>query len=174
MLRYAARRLLQTVPTLLVISILTFLLVRLIPGDPAILIAGEEATPEALAGIRERLGLDRPLAEQYLIYLGSLVKGDLGQSIRSKQPVAGELAARIPATLELAVAAGILFTVLGVGLGVAAAVWRNRWPDHVIRVISLLGVSTPSFWLGAVLILVFAVRFRLLPDRIFTSFATAP
>jgi peptide/nickel transport system permease protein len=163
MLRYAARRLLQTVPTLLVISILTFLLVRLIPGDPAILIAGEEATPEALAGIRERLGLDRPLAEQYLIYLGSLVKGDLGQSIRSKQPVAGELAARIPATLELAVAAGILFTVLGVGLGVAAAVWRNRWPDHVIRVISLLGVSTPSFWLGAVLILVFAVRFRLLP-----------
>jgi peptide/nickel transport system permease protein len=163
MLRYAARRLLQTVPTLLVISVLTFLLVRLIPGDPAILIAGEEATPEALAGIRERLGLDRPLAEQYLIYLGSLVKGDLGQSIRSKQPVAGELAARIPATLELAVAAGVLFTALGVGLGVAAAVWRNRWPDHVIRVISLLGVSTPSFWLGAVLILVFSVRFRLLP-----------
>ena len=163
MLRYAARRLVQTVPTLLVISVLTFLLVRLIPGDPAILIAGEEATPEVLAGIRERLGLDRPLAEQYLIYLGGVVRADLGYSIRSKQPVARELAARIPATLELALAAGLLFAVLGTGLGVAAAVWRNRWPDHVIRVTSLLGVSTPSFWLGVVLILFFSVYLRLLP-----------
>jgi peptide/nickel transport system permease protein/oligopeptide transport system permease protein len=158
MLRYAARRLAQTIPTLLVISVLTFLLVRLIPGDPAILIAGEEATPEVLAGIRERLGLDRPLAEQYLIYLR-----DVGRSIRSKEPVTRELAARIPATLELALAAALLFTALGTGLGVVAAVWRNRWPDHVIRVVSLLGVSTPSFWLGVVLILVFSVRLRLLP-----------
>lgn len=163
MLRYAARRLAQTIPTLLVISVLTFLLVRLIPGDPATLIAGEEATPEVLAGLRERLGLDRPLTEQYLIYLGDVVRADLGRSIRSKQPVADELAARIPATLELALAAGLLFTTLGTGLGVAAAIWRNRWPDHVIRVLSLLGVSAPSFWLGVVLILVFSVHLRLLP-----------
>ena len=163
MLGYAARRLAQTVPTLLVISVLTFLLVRLIPGDPATLIAGEEATPEVLAGLRERLGLDRPLTEQYLIYLGDVVRADLGRSIRSKQPVADELAARIPATLELALAAGLLFTTLGTGLGVAAAIWRNRWPDHVIRVLSLLGVSAPSFWLGVVLILVFSVHLRLLP-----------
>jgi peptide/nickel transport system permease protein/oligopeptide transport system permease protein len=163
MLRYAGRRLAQTVPTLLVISVLTFLLVRLIPGDPATLIAGEEATPEVLAGLRERLGLDRPLTEQYLIYLGGVVRADLGRSIRSKQPVADELAARIPATLELALAAGLLFTTLGTGLGVAAAIWRNRWPDHVIRVLSLLGVSAPSFWLGVVLILVFSVHLRLLP-----------
>jgi peptide/nickel transport system permease protein/oligopeptide transport system permease protein len=163
MLRYAARRLAQTVPTLLVISVLTFLLVRLIPGDPAILIAGEEATPEVLAGIREQLGLDRPLAEQYLIYLRDVVRADLGRSIRSKEPVTRELASRIPATLELALAAAVLFTALGTGLGVVAAVWRNRWPDHVIRVVSLLGVSTPSFWLGVVLILVFSVRLRLLP-----------
>lgn len=163
MLRYASRRLAQTVPTLLVISVLTFLLVRLIPGDPATLIAGEESTPEVLAGLRERLGLDRPLTEQYLIYLGDVVRADLGRSIRSKQPVADELAARIPATLELALAAGLLFTTLGTGLGVAAAIWRNRWPDHVIRVLSLLGVSAPSFWLGVVLILVFSVHLRLLP-----------
>jgi peptide/nickel transport system permease protein/oligopeptide transport system permease protein len=163
MLRYAARRLAQTIPTLLVISVLTFLLVRLIPGDPATLIAGEEATPEVLAGLRERLGLDRPLTEQYLLYLGAVVRADLGRSIRSKQPVADELAARIPATLELALAAGLLFTTLGTGLGVAAAIWRNRWPDHVIRVLSLLGVSAPSFWLGVVLILVFSVHLRLLP-----------
>src|SRR5262245_22389936 len=163
MLRYAARRLVQTIPTLIVISVLTFLLVRLIPGDPAILIAGEDAAPEALAGIRERLGLDRPLAEQYLIYLGDVLRADLGRSIRSKQPVSQEITARIPATLELAVAAGLLFTGLGTGLGVAAAIWRNRWPDHVIRVVSLLGVSTPSFWLGVVLILVFSVHLRLLP-----------
>jgi peptide/nickel transport system permease protein/oligopeptide transport system permease protein len=163
MVRYAARRLVQTIPTLVVISVLTFLLVRLIPGDPAILIAGEEATPEVLAGLRERLGLDRPLAEQYLIYLGDVVRADLGHSIRSKQPVARELAARIPATVELALAAAALFTVLGTGLGVAAAVWRNRWPDHAMRVASLLGVSTPSFWLGVVLILLFSVHLRLLP-----------
>jgi peptide/nickel transport system permease protein/oligopeptide transport system permease protein len=163
MLRYAVRRLAQTLPTLLVISVLTFGLVRLIPGDPAILIAGEDATPEVLAGIRVRLGLDRPLAEQYLRYLGGVVRADLGRSIRSKQPVAREITTRVPATLELAAAAVLLFTALGTGLGVAAAVWRNRWPDHAIRLVSLLGVSTPSFWLGVVLILVFSVHLRLLP-----------
>ncbi|HEY7601336.1 MAG TPA: ABC transporter permease [Methylomirabilota bacterium] len=163
MLRYGLRRLGQSVPTLVAVSVLTFAMVRLIPGDPAVLIAGEEATPETLRGIREQLALDRPLAEQYLVYAGRLLQGDLGTSIRSKQPVAGELAARIPATVELALAALLVLVVVGTLLGVAAAVWRDRWPDHLVRVLSLVGVSTPTFWLGAVLILLFAIRFRLFP-----------
>jgi peptide/nickel transport system permease protein len=163
MTRYALERLVQALPTLFVVSLLTFALVRLVPGDPAVLIAGEDATPDVLAGIRERLGLDRPLPEQYAIYVAGLLRGDLGASLRSKQPVGRELAARIPATLELAVAAAVLFTGLGTGLGVAAAVWHRRWPDHLVRLGSLLGVSTPSFWLGVVLILVFSVRLRVLP-----------
>jgi ABC-type dipeptide/oligopeptide/nickel transport system permease component len=163
MLRYGLRRLGQSVPTLVAVSVLTFAMVRLIPGDPAVLIAGEEATPETLRGIREQLALDRPLAEQYLVYAGRLLQGDLGTSIRSKQPVAGELAARIPATVELALAALLVLVVVGALLGVAAAVWRDRWPDHLVRVLSLVGVSTPTFWLGAVLILLFAIRFRLFP-----------
>lgn len=163
MLRYGLRRLGQVVPTLVAISLLTFAMVRLIPGDPAVLIAGEEATPEMLRGIREQLALDRSLPAQYLTYVGGLLRGDLGTSIRSKQPVARELALRIPATVELALAALLILGVAGTLLGVAAAVWRDRWPDHLVRILSLVGVSTPTFWLGIVLILLFAIHFRLLP-----------
>jgi ABC-type dipeptide/oligopeptide/nickel transport system permease component len=162
-LRHGVVRLGQAIPTLIVVSVLTFAMVRLIPGDAALLIAGENATPEMIREIRERLAMDRPLAEQYLVYLGGLLRGDLGSSIRSRQPVSAELAARIPATVELAVCAALAFTVLGTLLGITAAVWRNRWPDHLVRALSLLGVSTPSFWLGIVLVLVFAVHLRLLP-----------
>jgi peptide/nickel transport system permease protein/oligopeptide transport system permease protein len=162
-IRYGIRRLLQAVPILFVISLLTFAMLRLIPGDPAILIAGEEATPQALEAIRERLGLDRPLYEQYGRYLAALFRGDLGTSIRTKGSVADELAARIPATLELAVTGALVFTVVGAGLGVAAATWTGRWPDHLVRGLSLLAVSTPSFWLGALLVWIFAVQFGLLP-----------
>ena len=163
MLRYGLWRLGQAVPALVAISLLTFAMVRLIPGDPALLIAGEEATPELLRGIREQLALDRSLPEQYLAYVGGLLRGDLGTSIRSKLPVSVELATRIPATLELALAALLILVVAGMLLGVAAAVWRDRWPDHLVRILSLVGVSTPTFLLGAVLILVFAIYLRLLP-----------
>jgi peptide/nickel transport system permease protein len=160
---YGIQRLVQAVPTLFVISLLTFAMLRLIPGDPAILIAGEEATPQTLVAIRERFGLDRPLPEQYGRYLAALFRGDLGTSIRTKGRVADELAASIPATLELAVAGGFVFTVVGAGMGVAAASWTGRWPDHLVRGLSLIAVSTPSFWLGALLVWIFAVQFGLLP-----------
>jgi peptide/nickel transport system permease protein/oligopeptide transport system permease protein len=162
-IRYGLRRLLQAVPILFVISLLTFAMLRLIPGDPAILIAGEEATPQALAAIRERLGLDRPLSEQYGRYLAALFRGDLGTSIRTKGSVADELVARVPATLELAVAGGLLFTVVGAGMGVGAATWPGRWPDHLVHGLSLIAVSTPAFWLGALLVWLFAVQWGLLP-----------
>jgi peptide/nickel transport system permease protein/oligopeptide transport system permease protein len=163
MARYVARRVLQLVPTLLAVSFLIFLMVRLIPGDPALLIAGENATPELIASIRERLGLDRPLFVQYATYLGHLLRGDLGTSLRTHRPVAEEVAVRLPATLQLAIAAGLIFTVLGVLLGVAAGVGRGRWPDHLVRVLSLVGVSSPGFWIGILLMLTFSLQLRLLP-----------
>jgi peptide/nickel transport system permease protein/oligopeptide transport system permease protein len=162
--RYVARRVVQLVPTLLAVTLLIFLMVRLIPGDPALLIAGENATPELLAAIRERLGLDRPLLVQYGVYLAHLVRGDLGTSLRTHRPVGEEIAARLPATLELAVAAGLIFTVLGVLLGVAAGIRRGRWPDHLVRVLSLVGVSSPGFWIGILLMLAFSLQLRLLPS----------
>jgi peptide/nickel transport system permease protein len=161
--RYVARRILQLVPTLLAVSFLIFLMVRLIPGDPALLIAGENATPELVASIRERLGLDRPLFVQYATYLGHLLRGGLGTSLRTHRPVAEEVAARLPATLQLAVAAGLIFTVLGVLLGVAAGIRRGHWPDHLVRVLSLVGVSSPGFWIGILLMLTFSLQLRLLP-----------
>ena len=164
MTRYVLRRLLQLVPTLLAVTVLIFLMVRLIPGDPALLIAGENATPELLASIRERLGLDRPLTTQYGQYLASLVRGDLGTSIRTHRPVADEILTRLPATLELALAAGLLFSVTGILLGVVAGIRRGRFADHVIRVLSLVGVSSPDFWIGILLMLVFSLQLRLLPS----------
>jgi peptide/nickel transport system permease protein len=164
MARYVARRIVQLVPTLLAVSFLIFLMVRLIPGDPALLIAGENATPELVASIRERLGLDRPLLLQYGTYLGSLLRGDLGTSLRTHRPVAEEIATRLPATIQLAVTSGLIFTVLGVLLGVTAGIRRGRWPDHVVRVLSLIGVSSPGFWIGILLMLAFSLQLRLLPS----------
>jgi ABC-type dipeptide/oligopeptide/nickel transport system permease component len=162
-LAYCLRRGLQALPTLFIVSLLAFSTVRLIPGDAALLIAGEEATPDVLAATHEALGLDRPLTEQYRRYLVALGRGDLGTSVRSKRPVLDELLARVPATLELTLAAGGTIALAGTALGVAAAIWRGRWPDHLIQAFSLMAVSTPTFWLGAILVLVFAVQLRLLP-----------
>jgi peptide/nickel transport system permease protein len=164
MARYVARRLLQIVPTLIAVSFLIFLMVRLIPGDPALLIAGENATPELVAAIRERLGLDRPVLLQYGTYLGNLLRGDLGTSLRTHRPVAEEIVARLPATLQLAVASGTIFTVVGILLGVTAGIRRGRWPDHLVRVLSLVGVSSPAFWIGILLMLAFSLQLRLLPS----------
>ena len=163
MLRYGVWRLLQIVPVLFVISTLTFVTFRLIPGDPAVLLAGEDATPETLASIRRQQGLDRSLPEQYGRYLGALLRGDLGTSIRTKGSVADELRARIPAALELALAGSLALTVGGLALGVAAAVCAGRWPDHLIRTLSVVGLSTPGFWLGGILVLLLSVELELLP-----------
>jgi ABC-type dipeptide/oligopeptide/nickel transport system permease component len=162
-LTFVLRRLLQLVPTLLLISAVVFVLLRLMPGDPAVLLAGQDASPELVADMRARLGLDRPIVVQYGLYLERIVHADLGQSIRSKQPVAEELAARLPATLLLgATAIGIAF-VLGLVLGLAAALREGRALDLALLGFAMIGVSTPSFWLGLVLVLVFAVQLGVLP-----------
>ena len=161
--RFLLRRIVELIPTLLVISLIVFMMVRLIPGDVALLIAGENARPEVVERIRVSLGLDHPVYKQYFIYLSGLLHGDLGRSIRSGQPVSHEIAARLPATLTLAFAACVIFTIVGTILGLAGGLWHHRWPDHLVRVLSLVGASIPSFWLGVVLMLFFAVQLRWLP-----------
>lgn len=163
MLTFVARRLAQLVPTLLLVSAVVFVLLRLMPGDPAVVLAGQDASPELVADLRARLGLDRPIVVQYGLYLDRVLHGDLGRSIRSKQPVAEEIATRLPATLVLgATAIGTAF-VVGLALGVTAALHEGRAADLALLGFAMLGVSAPSFWLGLVLVLVFAVQLGVLP-----------
>jgi ABC-type dipeptide/oligopeptide/nickel transport system permease component len=143
--------------------VVVFVMLRVMPGDPAIVLAGQDASPEIVADIRSRLGLDRPITVQYVLYLGNVLRGDLGQSIRSKQPVIEEIAARMPATLLLAATSiGIAF-VAGLLLGVVAATSAGRSTDILLLVLALLGVSAPSFWVGLLLVLLFAVKLGVLP-----------
>jgi peptide/nickel transport system permease protein len=161
--RYAIRRGLTVVPVLIGVSLLVFSFVHMIPGDPALTMLGERATPEKVAEIRARLGLDRPLWEQYLLYVKNALQGDLGVSIVRGDPVAFDLWRRFPATVELTGAAIILATLVGVPAGVVCAVWRNSLLDSLARVGALTGVSMPIFWLGLVLAWVFGVQLGLLP-----------
>jgi len=162
-LRFIARRLLLTVPVLLGVATLVFSLIHLIPGDPAQAMLGETASPQDVADLRARLGLDRPLASQYLSFLNGVVRGDLGRSLRTNEPVVPALLERMPATVELAIAAMLVALVIAIPLGVAGAVWRGTAIDHVAMTLSLAGVSIPNFWLGPLLALLFAVEFGWLP-----------
>lgn len=163
MVRFLVRRLALTVPVLLGVATLVFALIHLIPGDPAQAILGETASEEEVASLRERLGLDRPLLEQYGGFLKNAARGDLGTSLRSNAPVAQEIGDRLPATLELAAAA--MFVAIGVSipLGIIAAVRRGTIVDHAATTLALIGVSIPNFWLGPLLALVFAVELGWLP-----------
>jgi peptide/nickel transport system permease protein len=163
MATYLLRRLLLTIPVLVGVTLIIFVMVRLAPGDPAQVIAGEQATRETVEDIRRALGLDRPLPVQYARFLGDLVRGDLGRSTRSHRPVVRELADRFPNTIELTLAGMLVASVIGVGAGVVSATHRNRWPDTVSMVLALGGVSIPVFWLGLMLILVFSVTLGWLP-----------
>jgi len=157
------RRLVTLVPTVLGVVTLVFLLVHLVPGDPVDVMLGETANPADKAALRAELGLDRPLAEQYLGYLAGVARGDLGRSILYRRPVAELLAARIPATLELSAAALAVALILAVPLGVAAARRKDTAVDRGSLVASLLGVSIPNFWLGPLLVLAFSVHLRWFP-----------
>jgi peptide/nickel transport system permease protein len=160
---YAIRRTLTVIPVLLGVSLLVFSFIHIIPGDPALTMLGERATPERVAEVRRYLGLDRPLAEQYAIYLGKILRGDLGVSIVRGDPVLTDLLRRFPATVELAVAAIVLALLFGIPMGIASAVWRRSLIDSISRVWALAGVSMPIFWLGVMLAWVFGVELRLLP-----------
>lgn len=163
MLRYTARRLALVVPILLVTSVVVFLFIRALPGGPAIALLGERATPEAIEAFERTQGLDRPLYDQYWGYLRNVLSGDLGVSIRSRQPVTEELMQRFAATVELAVAAMLFAVLVGVPLGFLAAKRYQRPLDHTSLVASLIGISFPVFFLGLLLKYVFAIRLDLLP-----------
>jgi ABC-type dipeptide/oligopeptide/nickel transport system permease component len=162
-LRFLARRVALTIPVLLGVATLVFSLIHLIPGDPAQAMLGESASPEDVAELRSRLGLDRPLLEQYGTFLRDAIRGDLGRSLRTSQPVTSAILERMPATIELAAAAMLVALGFAIPLGIAAAVWRGTSLDHAATTVSLLGISIPNFWLGPLLAIVFSIELGWLP-----------
>lgn len=163
MLNYIVKRLLALVPILLGLSLIVFLIMALIPGDPALAILGSYATPDSLASLRVELGLDRSLPTQYFIWLGNIVHGDFGRSYSLNRPVLDEIVERFGATLILSATAFILCTVWGVLAGIASAARQHSWADRIVTISVLIGISVPSFWLGLLLILLFAVHLQWLP-----------
>ncbi|MDE3156118.1 MAG: ABC transporter permease [Acidobacteriota bacterium] len=160
---FILRRLLLTVPVLLGVATLVFSLIHLVPGDPVQAMLGEGAAPAEVAQLRARLGLDRPLHVQYEAFLGGLIQGDLGTSLRTNEPVTRAVAERLPATAELAVASMLVAVLVAIPLGVIAAAWRGTGVDYTATTLALLGISIPNFWLGPLLAIVFAVQLGWLP-----------
>jgi peptide/nickel transport system permease protein len=159
-----AERLLQLIPVLLGVSIIVFLMISLTPGDPVEIMLGDaRASPEQMAAMRHDMGLDRPLVERYLVFAGNALRGDFGQSFFHRRPVAAVMAERLPATIELTLAAMLIAIGLAIPAGVLAAVKRGGLADRIATIGSLLGVSLPGFWFGLLLILLFAVELHILP-----------
>jgi peptide/nickel transport system permease protein len=158
-----ARRAAQTLPVLLVVAVVTFALLHLLPGDPAVMIAGDQASPEVIARIRADLGLDRPLLEQLVHWLLALARGDFGKSLLLNQTVLSAVVERLPVTGSLALLSLIITLPAGVLLGAVAAYYRGTWLDSTVMGVALLGVSVPSFWIGIVSILVFGAMLHWLP-----------
>lgn len=176
MWRYLGRRLLISIGTVFGIVVVVFFIVRVLPGDAAVVRAGPYANPATIQEIRDRYGLSDPLGEQFVSYMSGLAKGDMGRSIRTDQPVTGEVLKRLPASLELAFYAVLLAVIVGVPIGVAAAARPESWVDRAARVFAVLGSSMALFWLGLLLIYFLFYRFRWFPgpiDRLSVA-TTAP
>lgn len=164
MLQYIVKRLLLTVPTIFAISLVVFLMLHAVPGDPAIIFAGDKnVTPEQLAVVRLEMGLDRPIVVQYLDYVTRIFRGNLGRSLYSRIPVTREIGNRISSSAELAVAAFAMAVTLGIVLGVISALWRSTWIDAAAMTFAITGVSMPIFWLAQMLIFVFAISLGWFP-----------
>lgn len=163
MLPFLTKRLGFAVVTLFCVLTLVFLIVRILPGDPALVILGDQASPASITALRERLGLDQPLLVQYAQFLLQVMQGDLGNSMVTGRPVTQEILRVLPYTMELTIAALILGVILGVPTGVWAAVKRNQFPDYLLRFISLLGLSLPAFVTAIILLLVFSIQLRWFP-----------
>jgi peptide/nickel transport system permease protein len=161
---YVARRFLLTIPAMLAMSAIVFSIIRLVPGDPAMVILGLRATPENIATLRHDLKLDDPLLTQYLHWLGNVVRGDLGVDYRTHEPIREQLMTRLPVTLELAILAMVISAAIAIPLGVLAAVRRGGLADHGSMALGLVGISIPDFWLGVMLILLMALVLGWLPS----------
>ncbi|TDV52045.1 ABC transporter permease [Actinophytocola oryzae] len=169
MLRYTLNRLWQSALTLLLASIVVFIGIRLLPGDPATAMAGEEADPAAIAAVSERLGLDKPIPVQYLTFVGNAVQGDFGESVRTGTPVTDMIGATLPVTVQLAIYAMLVAVLAGMAFGVVAAVFRGRWPEWVANGFSLFALSVPTFWLGILAVLYLAVQLGWFPASGYVS-----
>lgn len=162
--RYVTRRLLQTIPVLIAASVLVFLLIHFLPGDPALALLGDNATQEMIDAMRQKLGLNEPLYVQYGIWVGRLVQGDLGVSVRGGLQVSDLIGMKVIATAQLVTAAFLLSVLISFPLGIWAALKPHSWPDRFIMAISSLGVALPSYFLGIILVLIFSLRLDWLPS----------
>jgi len=169
MLAFLVRRIAQIVPTLVFVSMLIFGLQQLLPGDPAVVLAGEDRDPNVVAYLREKLHLDEPLPMRYLYWINGVLHGDLGESLRMQKPVLALIMEKLPVTLELASIAILIALAIGVPAGIVSAVRRNTAWDYVANGVALWGLSTPNFWLGIMLILLFSVTLGWLPASGFVS-----
>ena len=169
MLKYFIKRCIAIIPVLFVVSVLAFAFVHLLPGDPARMMAGDDADPATIEMLRSQLGLDKPLPVQYLTYMTNLAKGDLGISLRTKLPVFEEIALRYPPTMLLALAGMAWSVVLGVFFGAVAAIYSGKWQDYTAMFVSVSGISVPQFWLGLLAIQFFSVYLGWLPVAGYTG-----
>ncbi|WP_405404665.1 ABC transporter permease [Paracoccus sp. Ld10] len=174
MLIYIAKRLLVALPTLLIVSMLVFGLQMLLPGDPVLAMAGEERDPETLARIREQLNLDDPIPVQYLRWLGGVLTGDFGTSLRTGEPVAQLIAQKLPVTIQLAIMSMIFAALIGIPTGIIAAVKKGTALDWTANIVALSGLSVPNFWLGIMLILLVSVNLGWLPASGYESIFVDP
>lgn len=172
LLRYTVRRVIGLIPILLMISIFVFLFVHLIPGDPARLVAGQDASASDVRAVRLRLGLDKPMPIQYIAYMNNLFHGNLGISLKTQQPVMQLIAERFMPTFWLSLISMVWALVIGLGVGVISATKRNRWQDYTGMIFAVSGLSLPSFWLGLMLIQIFAVDLGVLPTGGLTSWTS--
>jgi len=171
---FIARRLLLAIPTLLIISLFVFSLQKLLPGDPVLVMAGEERDPALLELLREKYHLNDPIPMQYVAWIGNAVRGDLGISLRTNQPVVDLIAEKLPVTLQLALMSMTFALVIGIPLGVLAAVKKNTFLDYLTSVLALSGLSVPNFWLGIMLILLVSVKLGWLPASGYQPFFVDP
>ncbi len=171
---YIGKRLLVAIPTLLIISIFVFSLQKLLPGDPVLAMAGEERDPATIEFLREKYRLNDPVPLQYINWLGGVMTGDFGISLRSNQPVLELIGQKLPVTIQLAVMAMFFAMVIGIPIGILAAVKKNTWIDYTANIVALSGLSIPNFWLGIMLILLVSVKLGLLPASGYESIFVDP
>jgi peptide/nickel transport system permease protein len=174
MFRYIVRRVAFMLPVALLVSFLTFMLIHLIPGDPARVLLGEEATPQTVAALQHQLGLDQPLPKQFALWLWQAIHGNLGMSIQLQQPVTQALLQRLPVTLELGLVSLLYSLALALPLGVYSATHRNSWVEWLVNISSLVGTAIPSFVLALLLIFLFAVVLRVVPPGGYKPFTDDP
>ncbi|WP_026556448.1 ABC transporter permease [Arthrobacter sp. 35W] len=174
MIRYIGTKLWQSALTLVLASLVVFIGVRQLPGDPALAMAGEDASPEVLAAVRTQLGLDQPLVNQYLTFVGNILRGDFGNSTRTGTPVVDLIGTTLPVTMWLSVYAIVVAIVVGVAFGVIAERFRGRWPEWITNGFALVGLSVPNFWLGILAILYLAVTLGWFPASGYVDVLTDP